>query len=99
MTTIDEAKRCPRCRNAGQETSASKGPKGETVIVYTCRTAGCRWEGTGWVVQVNADGSIPERKPGPKMFEPMNKYQQAAAKRWLEQIKEEESRPTGPGTV
>lgn len=61
-TTFEEAKLCPRCKKPGEE--ASKVPArdmkpGTVVYVIFCRTPGCRWENTSWLIQVNPDGSIP----------------------------------------
>jgi hypothetical protein len=65
-TTWEEAIKCPRCGHAGQETSTARvmgrlgrGGRGATIHLITCRTPGCKWENTKYMVQVNADGSIP----------------------------------------
>ena len=68
-TMFEEAKRCPRCEKPGTLTYTESLPKGAKAHTYSCYTEGCRWEGTGWIVQVNADGSIPIREKGEKQFE------------------------------
>lgn len=62
-STYEEAKRCPKCDKPGEVTRdipAGRGlPPGTRVHEITCRTPLCPWENTPWMVQVNADGSIP----------------------------------------
>ena len=63
-TTFEEAKRCPKCQQPGDDVSSTEkySPnKGEMVTVHViyCRNQICPWLNTAWVVQVNADGSIP----------------------------------------
>ncbi len=62
MTTLEEARRCPRCEQLG--TSAGSKPAPErwmgTLHLYKCENKRCaRYEGV-WVVQVRPDGTIPE---------------------------------------
>lgn len=68
MTTVEDAKRCPRCDQPGDQTVTTAGPKGSKLYTFVCNNRLCRWYSTGWIVQVNADGSIPERKGGEKEF-------------------------------
>jgi hypothetical protein len=61
-TTVEEAGRCPRCEFPGEKVSENPAPNmkpGTKVIMFTCRTEGCRWKDTSWPVQVNPDGSVP----------------------------------------
>lgn len=59
-TTFEEAKRCPKCNEPGQEAgSRSQRGGGEIKTIY-CRNPRCAWNDTSWIVQVNADGSIPD---------------------------------------
>src|SRR5689334_17122459 len=60
LTTYEEAKRCPKCETPGQETSQRPRPDGSKLVTIFCRNERCSWCNTPWVVQVNADGSIPE---------------------------------------
>lgn len=67
MASWEEASKCPRCSqtgDAGEKMSTAK--PGISAVVVTCKNTGCKWYGTGWSVQINGDGSIPdarERKP------------------------------------
>lgn len=78
MATLEEAKRCPKCDQPGQVGAPKDTLRpGTRVVVVTCKTEGCRWEGTGWPVQINPDGSIPDAAPegtvrGDKQFEIVN---------------------------
>lgn len=79
MATFAEASKCPKCGFTGEA-----GPKTPTrkpgvfAVVCTCYNNGCRWFQSGWVVQINADGSVPdarERQPEdrePHMFPRVN---------------------------
>ena len=60
-TTLEEAGRCPKCKQPGKAVTAQ--PRGEagTVYVYQCENERCRWNLERWFVQVRADGSIPDR--------------------------------------
>jgi hypothetical protein len=49
----------------------------------------CRWFETGWVVQVNPDGTVPERKPGEKEFPKLTPGAEAMARMSLEQVEEQ----------
>ena len=58
--TYEVAKRCPKCDLPGQLMSISPTQRRGVVVhnIY-CRNAACKWFDTNWVVQVNADGSVP----------------------------------------
>src|SRR5436305_15045216 len=99
MVTVDEAARCPKCREVGKVVRSGRGPQLSTARNYQCENEMCRWFQTGWVVQIKADGTIPERSQGDKTFEPLDLAQRQAGQRMIEAIEEEENRPTGPGTV
>ena len=64
MTTLEDAKRCPRCGEPGEENGMRPaGPgavPGTKMLTVLCRVESCRWFGTGWVIQINPDGTIPE---------------------------------------
>jgi hypothetical protein len=73
MPTYEEAKRCPKCQQPGKLKSVespSVSPedrvrfgiqRGAKVETYICTNERCRWFETGWAVQLNPDGSIPDR--------------------------------------
>lgn len=67
-TTFEEAKKCPKCGQIGEDVKQTPGRdgRGKPVTVHTimCRTQLCRWFGTGYLVQVNEDGSIPDAYSG-----------------------------------
>jgi hypothetical protein len=59
-TTYEEAKRCPKCTKPGEERLTTKGAvRGSVVKHIYCVTEICPWYNTPWLVQVNADGSVP----------------------------------------
>jgi hypothetical protein len=70
-TTFEEAKECPKCGKPGQDIeSKATTKKGVSVHIIECKTELCPWFETTWLIQVNADGSIPEPMSalGPKLF-------------------------------
>src|SRR5258708_28647081 len=70
-STFERAKRCPRCGQPGELSNTIKNyPRpGAEVATYVCVNELCITRGEGWIIQVNADGTIPERQEGPKQFE------------------------------
>lgn len=74
-TTFEKAKRCPRCSNPGEVVSIHPTDRGGKVHVIFCRTAGCKWQDTSWLVEINRDGSIPVRSPGDKEFTELTETQ------------------------
>lgn len=70
-TTIDEARRCPKCQEPGQETHVKRLPRGTREITYHCRNERCKWNNEVCsVVTVRADGSIPEPTTNRQKFFP-----------------------------
>jgi hypothetical protein len=66
----EEAKRCPRCGQTGvkigdQPLASKPGAKVES---WRCENDLCLTKGEGWIIQINRDGSIPNRQAGPKEF-------------------------------
>lgn len=57
-TTYDEALRCPRCSQKGQDISKTNGPHGSKIHSIMCMNTRCRWYNTSYVVQVHADGTV-----------------------------------------
>jgi hypothetical protein len=64
-TTLEEARRCPRCQFPGvyigeqriRKTGIAEGTKLQT---FACANERCSWYGTTCrVIQINPDGSIP----------------------------------------
>lgn len=82
QTTFEEARSCPRCGQYGEERTRHPGERGSTVYVFVCKTEGCKWEDTTWLVQVNRDGSIPTRNRDrmEKEFKPLTETQKTHAR-------------------
>lgn len=61
-TTIDEARRCPKCQELGKKVLEAPGnSRGSKELTYTCENDRCKWYGqTCSVVTVRSDGSIPD---------------------------------------
>lgn len=60
-TTYEEAKRCPKCEQPGEKTKeepARRVPGARLHTIY-CRNPKCKWYDTPYIIQVNADGTIP----------------------------------------
>lgn len=69
-TTFEEAKKCPKCGNPGQDRSTKlvhneRGRPVQVHLIY-CVTQLCPWYETPWTVQINEDGSIPDAYSGLK---------------------------------
>lgn len=79
-TTMEEARKCPRCGKYGKPAGTTPGPRGSKVHQFECKTEGCKWEDTKWIVQVNRDGSVPIRGEDDKEFQPLAEYQKQAAR-------------------
>lgn len=92
MATLDEASRCPKCDQPGDHSSSESRPDGSIVRTYYCRNERCRWYNTPWIVQVKADGTIPERKPQEKDYPDLTPGQEAMARRVIEDVVQEDLR-------
>lgn len=84
MPTLEDAKDCPICNIPGKLAGTSPVAGGSKVLTFLCQNERCRWFDTGWIVQVKPDGTIPERKSGPKEFASLDVYQKAAAQAEIE---------------
>lgn len=71
MASLDEAKRCPKCDTPGMPNGADG-----RLLKFLCMNERCRWYSTGWVVQVNPDGTVPETANPAKEF-PMSEFDRA----------------------
>lgn len=67
-TTLDEARRCPRCEELGELGTYRPMRGGSKLHTVTCRNERCRWYETSWVVQVMSDGSIAKPQKHDKFF-------------------------------
>lgn len=62
-TTLEEAKRCPKCSQPGDHrlTTTPRNVKPGTRMLHVfCTSPLCSWYDTSWVIQINPDGSIPD---------------------------------------
>jgi hypothetical protein len=99
MTTLEEARRCPHCKNPGQPHSKRPAPgqDGGVIHSFVCMNKRCRWGpregddfGESWFVQVRPDGTIPERTAADKEYSALTPGQKAVAQATLEQIRIDE---------
>ena len=97
MPKYEEAKHCPKCGLIGVLSATNTVNNSVRVETYKCDNILCPWYRTGWIVQINADGSIPDRKAGPKQFTPMTPRMETFARDNLRSIQlEEESNQSQP---
>ncbi len=90
--TFDQAKRCPKCDNPGEQDVVRNGPDYK-LYTFICRNEACAWFGTGWVVQRMDDGTIPEREPSrEKSFPAIPGMTQEKAIKSLKQTAKDEER-------
>ena len=92
MASYEVAKVCPRCKHTGK--LVGKKREGRTTVhVFECITPRCKWYETTWIVGLNPDGTVQEREAGIKEF-PKRSF--SDGKQYIEQVKREMERPTGP---
>ena len=64
-TTYEEACRCPKCKHPGEVRIKRPAPReaglkhGTMIHQVYCVHELCPWYNTAWMIQVNADGSVP----------------------------------------
>lgn len=95
VSMLEEASACPICKQPGKEVrrDRQRTPTGKmaTILTINCENERCRWNGTGWVVQLNDDGSIPVRNPnkkgGDREFEEMSPIFKEHAQREIEEMR------------
>lgn len=60
-TSYEEAKRCPKCKQPGNVRLMRPAPniRGAMLHMIYCENELCVWHDEVWMVQVNADGSVP----------------------------------------
>lgn len=67
MATWEEARRCPKCEEAGQEAGVRHLPRAQGRLVrLMCPNPKCKWFKTYWSVQVRPDGSVPDPDTRPR---------------------------------
>jgi hypothetical protein len=58
-----------------------------TVYTFHCDNNRCIWNGTGWIVQVNEDGTIPKREAGgAKAFPALPGWVETAARDTIRKV-------------
>lgn len=74
MASWDEAKRCPRCNKPGAEAGQKSDGGGGKLKFLECQNDQCVWFEEKWVVQVRADGTIPDpsESAGQRAFPPQD---------------------------
>jgi len=92
LTTYEEARQCPKCHQYGVHAQTDSGPRGSKIETYVCDNEICLWYQTGWVVQVNRDGSIPNRTEGPKEFPMLSDTHRQAHEDYLERLAAEDGK-------
>lgn len=72
MASYEEASRCPKCKEVGRLANkrSIKNIRGATIHIFECHNEKCKWfNESGWMVQVNPDGSVPNPDVNrPKQF-------------------------------
>lgn len=73
QTTLEEAGRCPKCKEPGRHEGDRQLESARAKLkVFRCENARCKWHGETWIVQVNANGTIPPATlTRPKQFKPL----------------------------
>jgi hypothetical protein len=92
ISKYEQATRCPKCDQPGKlaSTNTVPGHLGTQVESWTCVNEACSWFTTGWIVQINPDGTIPDRTAGPKQYAPLSPGMETAARDYLRAIQQEE---------
>jgi hypothetical protein len=90
MVTVEEAKRCPICKEPGEETNAHRLGNGQVMLTITCRNKRCRWNDTNWLIQKMPDGTVAERRKGEKEYPALDPYQKARAQAQIDQLRDED---------
>jgi hypothetical protein len=73
-TTLEEARRCPKCEQPGQEAGEQRVTgrdvtRGAKLRSYLCMNQRCRWYGQVCrLIQINPDGTIPQPSKREKSF-------------------------------
>ena len=61
MTTLEDRRRCPKCKEPGNEMGNRVRPEDRSVITtMRCENARCRWNQETWIYQTRRDGTLVE---------------------------------------
>jgi hypothetical protein len=99
MATLEEASRCPKCREPGKKMGEKpSGNPGNKALIYHCENQTCKWgadpDDMGWIVEIDVRGNVSERTPGDKQFPEVP--QDKELERRIQAIGEQYARPTNP---
>jgi len=99
MATFEEARECPHCHNQMEVELYSKDTRAKREVYTTkCMTEGCRWYGTGRIIQLD-NGIVFERQQGErgqdKGFKTLTPDQLAMGQRMVEDAVQRDLRDTG----
>jgi hypothetical protein len=99
LSKYEQATYCPKCGNKGVLRATHQHPErpGAKVEVWACETELCTWGGTGWPIQIQPDGTIAERKAGPKQFQALTPGMETMARDYLQSIQTEEREQSEQG--
>jgi hypothetical protein len=95
-TTFEMAKRCPKCQQPCKAVMVKPLPQGGKINVFECENERCPDKNGRRIVQVNADGSIPQHVQGPKTFPKINHYS-TQAQRARDHLRVLDFQSTHPG--
>ncbi len=91
--SFEEASKCPRCDNAGEQNALVRNVKDGKLYTFTCRNSACSWFETDWVVQRLEDGTVPLRETTrERTFAPIPGMTQEKAIKALKQTADDEER-------
>lgn len=69
-TTLDIARRCPRCEHLGEIIRELKHRNGSVNLQIMCRNERCRWcaQEAPWIVDIMPNGEVAKPKPHIKSY-------------------------------
>ncbi len=91
--TWEEAIRCPKCDQPGNDTGSVSDGLGGRIHSIVCENQGCAWFDTNWAIQILSDGTIPIREHAerqPKVFPKDGSMTPEKAARTVEAIQDTE---------
>jgi hypothetical protein len=104
--SYDAAKRCPKCEQPGNVRLIDPllDGKGTTLHHIYCENERCEWYNTPWIVQVNADGTVPPPRDNtdtPKEYRGFEFHDEEAKRviASLESLNKLSTRPDGHGEI
>lgn len=99
MATLDEARICSRCSQNGDLGARRPMPSkpGHSIIMCYCRNEACSWYDTGWPIEVDPNGNIPDPPPpgevrGAKLYSDGNKLTAGVSNEMIQKVNEHAAR-------